>query len=365
MTDLANHFHGSDIEKIANLYKLSKYNIVNYSSNVNPLGISPLLKTKLKSNLDIISTYPDRDYTKLKSSIACYTNTKEQFIVVGNGATELISLTMQTIKPHNSIIIAPTYSEYEREIKHYNGFINYFLLKEQNNFNLDFIELIQQLTSSIDLLVICNPNNPTSSGIKYQILYDIVKHCKKNNIFVVIDETYIEFTKDVLQYSSVSICNNFDNIIVIRGVSKFFASPGLRLGYAICSNPNLLNYINNSRNPWSINSIASYAGEIMFDDISYIQNTKTLIEQERNKIYKKLSSFNTIKVFEPIANFILLKLLKKDLTALSVFEHLIKENLMIRNCSNFIGLDNNYIRFCFLLPKQNDILLNELYKLIN
>lgn len=358
------HFHGSDLEKIEKVYGIKKENITSFSGNVNPLGISFKLKSTLSSKIDAITGYPDREYTSLRQSISTYCGADFHHIMVGNGSTELISLFIQFIAPQKSLILAPTYSEYEREISLAGGKYDYYFLKEEKDFQLDVHDLISHLTSELDLLVICNPNNPTSSAMTKKELTSILEACRLNNIFCIIDETYVEFASNMEDITAVPLTSIFDNLIVLRGISKFFASPGLRLGYAICSNSKLLKEINERKNPWTINTLASIAGEIMFDDKEYITSTKHLIDTERTRIYNALLTCKNIKVFKPVANFILVKILKKGITSSDVFEAAIKEGLMIRDCSTFAGLDNTFIRFCFMSPEKNNELLQVLLTLL-
>ncbi|MDE6980009.1 MAG: aminotransferase class I/II-fold pyridoxal phosphate-dependent enzyme, partial [Lachnospiraceae bacterium] len=162
------HFHGSDLEKIEEVYNIPKESIVSFSANVNPLGISPNLKQALSHHLDAITVYPDREYTSLRTCIANYVHSETENIIVGNGSTELISLFIQIEHPKKALIIGPTYSEYEREIFLGGGTTHYYPLKEKDDFKLDFEDFKEHLNESIDHLVICNPNNPTSSAISRQ-----------------------------------------------------------------------------------------------------------------------------------------------------------------------------------------------------
>ncbi|TCT14277.1 threonine-phosphate decarboxylase [Natranaerovirga pectinivora] len=360
-----NHFHGSDLEKIEQIYQISKEAVINYSSNVNPLGISPLLKNELASNIDIITTYPDRDYTNLRKSIGDYCETNYENIIVGNGSTELISLVMHLKKPKNAIIIGPTYSEYEREIALTGGASYYFPLEEENHFEINIENLNKQLTKEIDLLVICNPNNPTSTAITQSSIRSILDHCKKNNVFVMIDETYVEFSEDINVISAVPLTEFYNNLIILRGISKFFAAPGLRLGYGICSNEDLIKEMNAKQNPWAINTLASFAGEIMFSDQAYITETKNLIASERKRIFETMSHWDSVKVYNPSANFLLVKLLDPSVTSTMVFEYLVRKNIMVRDCSSFPFLNDRFIRFCFLKPRENDLLLEALNEFLN
>lgn len=363
MLNNTDHFHGSDLEKMEDIYGIRKKDIKPHASNVNPLGISPVFKDILSENLDSITEYPDRNYTSLRQSLSNYTGASFNNILVGGGSTELIRLFIELISPKKTMIIEPTYSEYARDVIINDGECINYLLKEDDNFLLDVDDFISHLDNSIDLLIMCNPNNPTSTTIKQHDLKLIFNHCRANKIFVMIDETYIEFVRDIENVTSIPLVDSFDNIVVIRGVSKFFAAPGLRLGYAVCSNEKMLNEINNNKSPWTINSYASIAGP-MFNDKNYISLTNSLIHTEQNLIYSALCSRKTIKVFKPEANFILIKLLKEDLTSSQVFDYCMNKGIMIRDCSNFNGLSDKYIRFCFLKPEDNDMAVNTILEIV-
>ncbi len=358
------HFHGSDLEKIEQYYQIKKEEIISFSANVNPLGISGKLKDTLSSHLDVITAYPDREYTKLRKSIGEYCGIDESLIIVGNGSTELISIFIQIKQPKKAMILGPTYSEYEREISLGGGSCFYFPLEESRDFQLDVNKLSKQLEESMDLLVICNPNNPTSSVISRSDMQKILDICKLYDIFVMVDETYVEFAEDYEKITAVPFTNYYNNIIILRGISKFFASPGLRLGYAITGNMDIIKAINTRKNPWTINSLAEAAGQIMFSDSEYIQATRALIHKERTRIYDTLQKIDTIKVYPPSANFILLKITKESVNADDLFEAAIRKKMMIRNCSTFPFLNNQFIRFCFMKPEDNDRLLQCLMELL-
>ena len=280
------HFHGSDLEKIEEIYGIKRDEIISFSANVNPLGVSPMLRHSLAEQIDAITTYPDREYTSLRKCIAGYCGTEYENVIVGNGPTELISLFIQIEHPKKALVIGPTYSEYEREIALGGGTTLYYPLRESNNFRLDTEDFISHLNESIDLLVICNPNNPTSSSITKKEMRHILDACKQHDIYVMIDESYVEFADNMDEISAVPLTNYYNNIIILRGTSKFFAAPGLRLGYAITGNRDLIKAINTRKNPWTINSLAVIAGETMFTDASYIRQTKELISSERARILK-------------------------------------------------------------------------------
>lgn len=358
------HFHGSDLEKIERIYGIKKEEITSFSANVNPLGISPKMRSALTEHLDCITSYPDREYTALRRQIGNYVQAPPEHILVGNGSTELISLFIQLRHPGKALILGPTYSEYEREISLGGGTSLYYPLREEENFLLNVEDFRTYLNESLDLLVICNPNNPTSTAIPRDAMRKILDECKRCDISVLIDETYVEFAPDSPGLDSIPLTRYYNNLVILRGISKFFAAPGLRLGYAVTGNEKLLEQINARKNPWTINSLAAAAGELMFSDTEYITQTKKLIEQERARVCKEIESWGTVKLYPASANFVLAKIRKEDVTADDLFDHAIRRKLMIRNCSTFPFLDHRYFRFCFMSPEKNKELLECLHELL-
>lgn len=364
MLQPSDQFHGSDLEKVEQLYGIRREEIRPFGANVNPLGLSPVMKRALQEHMDVLTEYPDRDYTDLRNALHLYTGAEPDHILPGSGTTELIVSFINAIKPKKTLVVEPTYSEYKRNLKAVKSEIEEYILTEERDFQPDPKDLCEQIDPSVNMLIICNPNNPTSTSISIGQMEDIVKKCKETSTFVLIDETYVEFAKDVSVISAIPLVKKYNNVIVLRSVSKFFACPGLRLGYACLSNEKLIRYLKKHENPWSVSSIAAYAGTVMFTDTEYINHTRNLILQEQGLVCSALRTRKTLKVFSPTTNFVLLKLKKDGLTSSEAFEHCIKKGLMIRDCSNFIGLGPEYIRFCFLKPEDDDLLVNTLLEIL-
>lgn len=356
-------FHGSDIEKICEYYHLKKEDIINFGANVNPLGLSASVKAALASHLDILSSYPDREYTSLREVLSAYCRIPSDYILPGNGSSELISLLIDALSPKHTLILGPTYSEYSRELSFSGSTQEYYHLKEEQDFRLDADDLCTVLAKgNYDLLIICNPNNPTSSAILHDDMEKLLCFCADHGVFVMIDETYVEFAPDIEDVTAVPFTQRFTNLCVLRGVSKFFPAPGMRLGYAVTGNPDFLRKMKEKQIPWSLNSAGAYAGELLFQDQDYIDRTRQLILTERGRMYDALSQLASFKVFQPYANFLLLKILKEEKTAFDVFETCIKNGLMIRDCSSFQCLDGEFVRFCIMMPEDNSRLLKVLEK---
>ena len=354
-------FHGSDIEKICSYYHLNKEDIIKFGANVNPLGLSENVKKALAAHIDIFSSYPDRNYTSLRNVISEYCDIPADFILPGNGSSELISLLIEQKAPKKTLILGPTYSEYSRELSFSGSTQEYYHLQEHDDFSLDIEDLCHTLENgNYDFLILCNPNNPTSSAILQNDMRKILAFCEPRNIFVMIDETYVEFAPDISKITSVPLTREFTNLMVLRGVSKFFAAPGMRLGYGITGNMKFLSKMKDKQTPWSLNSLGAYAGELMLQDSEYINRTRNLILSERDRLYKELQSIPEYKVFAAYANFLLLKIQKPGLTSSDVFESCIKKGLMIRDCASFQCLDGEFIRFCIMMPEDNSRLIQSL-----
>ena len=356
-------FHGSDIEKVCEIYGLRREDIIMFGANVNPLGLSEHVKEQLAGRLDILSSYPDRNYTSLCSTISEYCNIPAKFILPGNGSSELIALLIQEQNPKHTLILGPTYSEYARELSFSGSTQEYYHLREEDNFVLNVDDLCHTLEGKYDFLILCNPNNPTSSAIKVNDLRRIVSFCNERNIFVMIDETYVEFAPDINEITAISLTREFQNLMVLRGVSKFFAAPGMRLGYGITGNIDFLSKMREKQTPWSLNSLGAFAGEIMLQDEDYIKETRNLILSERDRMIWELRDTDTYKIYPAYANFILLRILKNGLTSYDVFEACIRQCMMIRDCSSFQCLDGEFVRFCIMMPEDNSRLVKVLKSL--
>ena len=353
-------FHGSDLEKIEEYYHIPKEEITCFSANVNPLGLSAAVRERLSQNLDVVTRYPDRNYTELRQAISRYCSADPSHIVVGHGSTELISSLISQRAPKKALILGPTYSEYARELSLSGGVMEDYSLKESQDFTLDVRDFIRSFTEDTELVILCNPNNPTSSAILASDLETIISECRERGIFVMVDETYVEFAPDISAVTAVPLAARYDNLMVIRGVSKFFAAPGLRFGYGITSNQEFLKTLALHQNPWSLSSIADFAGQLMLADTAYIENTRALISREREMMFRKIREIPGLKAYEPYANFIIVRIQKDGVTSFDVFEKAIKERLMIRDCSSFESLAGEYIRFCIMLPEHNEKLLRVL-----
>ena len=374
-------FHGGNIYKIFREKNIKE--ILDYSSNINPYGIPESLKKRITENLEILERYPDPDYVELREKLAYLNKVDVSNIILGNGATEIIFLFMKVINPQKLLIVSPTFREYERAAKATervedssilgdsdkkedddNSYekqkieIEYFELKESDDFKLNIGNLKNELEKKYDLLIICNPNNPTGKFLKLAETEEILKECNKYDTKLFIDEAFIEFLADGMKESIINTEENKKNLFVTRAFTKFFAIPGLRLGYGMYFDKELEQKISEKKEPWSVNNIAEMAGLTVLDDTEYIEETLKWITKEKIYMYEKLNEISGIKVYETEVNFITGKIDEKlfleGLNVKILREKMLEQGILIRDASNFKFLDERFFRLAIKDRASND-----------
>ena len=327
-----------------NIYKLKRekgIEVLDYSANINPLGLSDRLKEAVIENLSCLEQYPDPDYLEMKEVIAKHNKIDAENIIVGNGATEIMFLYAKNLKPKKVLIISPTFAEYERALKTIDCEVDYFQLKEEEDFILNIPRLKKTLDNKYDLLVMCNPNNPTGKFIDKLILDDLATSCKNKGISILLDEAFIEFVDGSVDRSLVEYKHK--NVFIVRALTKFFAIPGLRLGYGITFDSKLKEKIEGNREPWSVNAIAELATKALLEDREYITKSENWIKEEKCFMYKELEKIEGIKPFITETNFILVKLMN-GMRVEEFRQKMISLGVLVRDASNFNYLDDKYFR---------------------
>lgn len=341
--------HGGNIYEFAEKHGIKKENVIDFSANINPLGLSKHIKTALNDE-SIILNYPDPNYTALKHKIAAFENVAMEHIIIGNGGIECLFLLAEALKDKKVVIVVPTFVEYERAFSKFSK-IEFFYLND--DFTLD-IEALIEFSQGSDVVMICNPNNPTGHLIKKEKLLYL---SEQTNQLLIVDEAFIDFTDDEASNTLVDQIQDNDQWVILKSLTKFFAIPGLRLGYLMTSHQQILNHINENRMPWSINGIAAKVGETILEDDDYIHETKKWIKTERQWFLDALAALK-IQVYPTQGNYVFFK----GPIGLDVL--LAKKGIMIRNCSNYEGLDEGYFRIAIKERSLNKRLLEEMKEIL-
>lgn len=349
--------HGGNIDELSRSFNLDKDKLIDFSANINPLGINKNVKEVIIKSLDEVERYPDITYFNLKSAISEFEGVENKNLILGNGAAEVIFNLVRAIRPKKVLIPAPTFGEYEEAALSVNSEIKYYYLKEEKNWIIDE-EINSYINDDIDMVFICNPNNPTGTLTSKEAIINIIKKAKLTNTIVAVDESFLDFLKEVENYSVISLIKEYDNLFIIKSMTKLFAIPGMRIGYGICKNKDILSKIESVSVPWNINVLAEKVAIFSLKDKEYIDRTISYIEEEKAYLSKELNKFNDIKVFDPAVNFIMFKLEKE----IDLKLELMKENIIIRSCSNYEGLSNKYYRVAVRKREENIKLIKALEK---
>jgi len=227
--------HGGDVWSAAERLGLPVSEIIDFSASINSLFLTDRIKDSVFKSIESLRHYPDQQYKALRYAIGEFINISPENILVGNGSMEFIYLIPRVFKPANILLPIPSFSEYENAVRHAGANSIFLSLSERESFRLPVKEIKEHLTGDVKLVFLCSPHNPTGVLYERDEILEIVEECEKKDVLVVMDEVFIEFVYDFKKISLAAEAVKRKNLIVIRSLTKFFAIPGLRLGYAVVS----------------------------------------------------------------------------------------------------------------------------------
>lgn len=336
--------------------------LLDFSANINPLGLSENIRQTLHTSIESIIHYPDVHGHALKQAICKYYRVAEEQITLGNGAVELMYILCHMLKPKRILVTAPTFSEYESAARVSGATIEYVYLRPENDFMIDIQAMIRQL-ADIDIVFICNPNNPTGTLLLNTQIEQLIMAAKAKNTYVVVDESFIDFLPNDDQYTCRQLLAQYDNLIIFHSLTKFYAIPGLRLGFSLASQ-SLTSLLHNGKDPWNVNTLAQNAGVTALSDHAYQHKSKEFIEKVKMDLYHSLMDIPGLKPYLPSVNFILINIKDTGITGEELQQAMASYRILIRSCSNYPGLSSEYIRIAVKRPEQNSILIDTLKKVI-
>lgn len=346
--------HGGNLEEVARRLKISPKDFLEFSANINPLGLSKKVGKAIEENILKIEKYPDITYYDLKKAIESFEGVSYENILLGNGAAEVIFNVVRGLKPKKALLMAPTFSEYEEALKSVDCCIEHFYLKEEDDFSITE-DVLEKIDKSLDIIFICNPNNPTGILTTSKDIKKILTKAKETNTIVAIDESFLDFRRDKDLYECKGLLDDFKNLVIIKSATKFFAFPGIRIGYGFTTNEDLKKKIENISISWSVNTLAKEALIAGFLDKEYIEESLSFVEKERDYLYNELLKIMGLRVFKPSVNFIMIKAQDKAL-----YDKLLEHKIIIRRCNNYYGLSDKFYRVAVRTRKENEKLLDAL-----
>lgn len=353
--------HGGDLLTAQKQFGLVSQPLLDFSANINPLGPPPRVMQVLRDQLETIVHYPDPAQRKLKEKLSKRLGIGEEHLVIGNGAAECMALIILALQPKTVGVVYPCFSEYEKLSTAFGAEIKACFGKVEKHFKPDLADLFA-LFDDVDLAFIGHPNNPTGVTYSEEELRAIAEQAEVSDTFLVIDEAFIDFLPKNKQVTLMPDLANYKHIIFVRSMTKFYAIPGLRLGYAV-SDPKIIERLQEKQVTWSVNQLALVAGEICLEELDYEEKTITLIEEQReylkNLIEDRLGWF----VFPGQANFLLVRL-PGSILAEDLQWEMGKRGVMVRSCAMYPGLSLHDFRIAVRTKQENDQLLATLQEVV-
>ncbi|HIU10621.1 MAG TPA: aminotransferase class I/II-fold pyridoxal phosphate-dependent enzyme [Candidatus Avidehalobacter gallistercoris] len=335
------HIHGGDI--------YTYQNMLDFSANINPLGIPESVVRAAAAGAAASASYPDPKCRRLKAAIAAHEQTPEEYVVCGNGAADLIFQLALAAKPRRALLLAPGFHEYEQALRTVDCQVDFFYLKEEDGFRLADAYL-EALTPGLDIVFLCNPNNPTGLAVPRPALLRILEKCRDIGARLVMDECFNEFLDEPAAYSLKPELSAYPNLFILKAFTKIYAMPGLRLGYGLCADQALLAALAEAAQPWSVSIPAQEAGLAALTETEYVARAKALVKDERERLQDALAALGC-RTYGSMANYIFFR------SVPGLAEACRAHNLLLRDCSNYQGLCPGYFRAAVKLPEQNNQLL--------
>lgn len=361
---------------ILNYEKKDREEYLDYSVNINPLGMPDFVREAVENSLSFLECYPDPECRKLCRRLAEIHELSENQVVCGNGAADLIYQIVNVIKPRRAMVFAPTFSEYELALGSVGCEVNHFFLLRESGFVPDMKAICEAVTPDLDLIFFCNPNNPTGISVKREEIAKLADRCEQCGTILVIDECFQEFLDQPELTTVIPLLRDeqklsYRNLIVLRAFTKIFAVAGLRLGYLLVSDSSWKERLRKFRQPWNVSLPAQEAGyaSLGSQGRSYVEKTRQLIRREREKMRTRMEKLGYL-VYPSEANFLFFevpwelsgKLSGESCGLSALFSFCMKEKILIRDCSNYKGVVPGSYRVCVRTEAENERLLSVLEK---
>jgi L-threonine-O-3-phosphate decarboxylase len=348
--------HGAEVLGAAEESGFKAEEILDFSSSVNPLGPSKKALDAAKKAFSQITAYPDSNSNALRQVIANHFGISKGNVVVGNGSTELMYLFAEVFmkKGDKAVMPAPTFGEYESAVRKTGETPKFAKLGK--NFAIE-AEAFKREMAGAKLVFLCNPNNPTSMLLPQETLTDIIENALEQDTLVFLDEDFLEFVEHEKALTMIGKINKYPNLFVLRSFTKIFGLTGLRVGYGI-ANEEIINVLLCAKIPWNVNCLAQAAAVAALKDEAHLRVTRELIKKEKAWLQGELGKIMSFKFSLPDANFFFIDIRKSGLTATELKNKMLKQGILIRDCSSFKGLDEYYIRVAVKTREENERLID-------
>ena len=326
---------------------------LDFSANINPYGTPQAVKDAVAGSVEALRCYPDPYCRRLVSAIADFEKVPEKQVFCGNGAAELIFSCCMALRPKKAMVLSPCFSEYETALKVFGTEVEHYLLNRQGNFALTeaFLSVLEGFDG--EMLMLCNPNNPTGQVIERPLMEKILDICRKKNVFLFIDECFLDLTQGGKELTMKPFLGSTENLLLLKAFTKSYGMAGLRLGYCLTGNEKLLKTMGQQVQPWNVSIPAQNAGVAALSQSAFLKKANDCIHTQRPVLTDGLERLG-FDVIPSRTNYILFHSNRE------IREPLLEMGIQIRSCANYIGLGQGWYRVAVKLPEENRRLLEAL-----
>ncbi|MCL4542168.1 MAG: aminotransferase class I/II-fold pyridoxal phosphate-dependent enzyme [Deltaproteobacteria bacterium] len=349
-------------------FNFQKLKIIDFSASINPFGLSKNA-VKIIKNYKLIKifveNYPESYSEALTATLSVYHNVGKGSLFLGAGATDLIFNIAQVIRPKTVIIVEPSFLEYERAAKSVKSSLIRINTYSGDNFKLSgksYLNLLKNIekANKNDLVFIASPSNPAGIITPFDNIKEILNLLKKRGAFLVLDESFMDFCE---RFSAKGMIDEYNNLIIVRSLTKFFAMPGERLGYIIANNKTIKKFSKDII-PWKITGLGTAIAISSLNSKDYIANILQKLKKIKYNLHSKLRDLGAFEVIRGEANFFLMRIKLRGFNALDLKNYLVKSGILIRYCGNYHGLNDKYFRIAVRKKSENDYLISKLKELV-
>lgn len=345
--------HGGDWTGYEQVYGAAP---LDFSANVSPLGLPEGVRKAVLSALPDAGRYPDPLCRALRSAIARVEGVDPAWCLCGSGAADLIYRVVLAKRPRRALLTAPTFSEYEAALGLASCQVTCITLRRENGFLL-WPECLEAITPGLDLVFLCEPNNPTGRTTPRPLLLEILARCREVDALLVVDECFGSFLDCPADHTLCGALEEYRNLLLLKAFTKFYAMAGLRLGYCLCSDTALLQAMRRAGPPWAVSSLAQAAGLAALNEGAYVEAVRTLIRRERPWLADALEGLGC-EVIPGEANYLLFS------PPLPLLEPLRQRGILVRSCANYRSLDGSWYRTAVRTHRENQQLIAALAEIL-
>lgn len=349
--------HGGDIYGVAASLGIRVEDCLDFSANINPLGIPAGVKAAMEAAIAPSIHYPDPECRELTQALAHHLDVKPESILCGNGGADILYRIVYAAKPKKAVLPAPTFLAYGEALKSVGAEISYYRMDERMEVGED---ILQMITKETDILFLCTPNNPTGLLLSGDVLAAVMERAEAMGTRVVLDECFMDFVVENRRCSMIRGTAQYGNLVVVKSFTKMYGIPGIRLGYGVCSDPSFLQKMREAGQTWPVSSVAMAAGTAALKEDAFVQETIEYVRREREWLGEELKALGLL-VYDGQADYLFFRAPGWD----DLYEKLLARRIIIRRCCNYETLTAEHYRIAVRRHEDNERFVRNLKEILD